>query len=370
MAMSGPLRVGLIGVGWGALVHAPAFRVVDGYELVALCSARPESVAQAGERLGISDTSTDWRSFVQREDLDLISVSAPVTHHRDIFIEALGAGRHVLCEKPLAMSGDQGRDMAEAAEASDRASLVCFENRWSPAHLAIRSLVEEGGVGRLSFVQVTITTGYWHPTHHPQSAWMYRREEGGGYLFGQMSHEIDFIQSLFGRAVAVCADVRHSIDRISTPEGDIDVTADDTSGVIMRLESGALAVLTNSSAGLGAGTHLFEAHGSNGTVVLGRLPDGSAGSLVATVDGGEPRPLEPSSRDLASGAELPARRSSAAVKAMALMLEDWLPAFSGRPTPVPTIRDGWAVQRVIDAALESSQGAGWVDLAEPPVGVA
>jgi predicted dehydrogenase len=357
------LRVGLIGVGWGALVHAPAFAAVDGYELVALCSSRPESVGRASERLGIADTSTDWASFVKRDDLDLISISTPVPYHHDMFLAALAAGKHVLCEKPLAMSGDEGRAMTEAAEAAagaGQATVVCFENRRSPEHLAITELVAGGAIGRLSFVQVTITTGYWHPTHASQSAWMYRRDEGGGYLFGQMSHEIDFLRSLFGSVVAVCADVRHSRDRVATPTGDIDVTADDTSAVLLRLESGALAVLTNSSAGLAAGTHLFEAHGSNGTIAVNRFPTG-AGSLVATV-GGDPRPLEPSSRRLASGIELPARRSSSAVLAMGLLLEDWRPAFSGAPTNTPTIRDGWAVQQIIDAALRSSEGAGWVDI--------
>jgi predicted dehydrogenase len=355
------LRVGLIGVGWGALVHAPAFAAVDGYELVALCSSRPESVGRAGERLAIADTSTDWASFVRRDDLDLISISAPVPYHRDMFLSALAAGKHVLCEKPLAMSGDEGRAMTEAAERSNRATVVCFENRWSPEHLAITELVAEGAIGRLSFVQVTITTGYWHPTHAPQSAWMYRREQGGGYLFGQMSHEIDFLRSLFGPVVAVCADVRHSLDRVATSAGDIDVTADDTSAVLMRLECGALAVLTNSTAGLAAGTNLFEAHGSNGTIAVNRFPTG-AGSLVATAGGGDPQPLQPSSRRLASGIELPARRSSAAVQAMGLLLEDWRPAFSGQVTNTPTIRDGWAVQQIIDAALRSSEGAGWVDV--------
>jgi predicted dehydrogenase len=359
--MADALRVGLIGVGWGALVHTPAFAAVDGYELVSLCSSRPESAARAGERLNITDTSTDWATFVNREDLGLISVSAPVQWHHDMFLAALSAGKHVLCEKPLSLNAAEGREMAEAAEKSDQATLVCFENRWSPEHLAIRQLVNEGAIGSPSFVQVTITTGYWHPTHKPQAAWMYRRDQGGGYLYGQMSHEIDFVQSLFGRAVSVCADVRHSRDRVSTPDGDIEITADDTSALLLRLESGALAVLTNSSAGLLAGTHLFEAHGSNGTIVVSRAP-GGGNSFVARVGDEDRQRLVPSARSLASGVTLPERRSSGAVRAMGLMLEDWLPAFSGQSTPTPTIRDGCAVQEVIEAALRSSEGAGWVDL--------
>jgi len=359
--MATTLRVGLIGVGWGALVHAPAFAAVDGYEVVALCSSRPESVERAGERLGIADTSTDWKSFVRRGDLDLISVSAPVQWHHDMFLAALAAGKHVLCEKPLSLSGAEGRAMAEAAAASDRATLVSFENRWSPERLAIRQLVEDGAIGTPSFVQITITTGYWHPTHHPQAAWMYRKDQGGGYINGQMAHEFDFLQATFGDATAVCADVRHSLDKVSTVDGDIEVTADDTSGVLLRLGSGALAVVSNSSAGLHAGTNLFEAHGSNGTITVQHFP-GGGGSLVARVGEDGPEPLAPSERQLASGASLPARRSSNAVRAMGLMLEDWLPAFAGRPTPVPTIRQGWRVQEVIDAAIRSSAGEGWVDV--------
>jgi predicted dehydrogenase len=359
--MADPLRVGLIGVGWGALVHAPAFAAVDGYELVALCSSRPESVTAAGDRLGIADTSTDWRSFVTRDDLDLISVSAPVPYHHDMFLAALAAGKHVLSEKPLSMSGPEGQEMADAAESSDQATLACFENRWSPERLGVRDLVAGGAIGRPSFVQATITAPYWHPTHRPQSPWMYRRDEGGGYLFGQMSHEIDFMQSQFGRAVAVCADVRHSLDRVTVGDREVEVTADDTSALLLRLESGALGVLSNSSAGLAAGTNLWEAHGSNGTIAVSHFP-GGGGSLVATVDGGDPGPLRLSERALASGIELPPRRSSVAIRAMGLMLEDWRPAFSGHPTPTPTIRDGWSVQAVIDGALRSSDGGGWVEL--------
>lgn len=353
------LRVGLIGVGWGALVHAPAFRAVDGYELVAVCSTRPETATRAGERIGVKDTSSDWTSFVARDDLDLISVSAPVPYHREMLLAALAAGKHVLCEKPLAMSVAEADEMLRAAESSERATLTCFENRWSPERLAIRQLVERGDIGRLSFVQATITAGYWHPTHAPQADWMYRRDRGGGYLFGQMSHEIDFVLSLWGPATEVCADVRHSRDKVDTPDGEVEVTADDTSALLVRLESGALAVFTNSSAGLGAGTSLFEAHGREGTIAVHRFP-GGGGSLVATTGEEEARPVVPAKRVLASGFELPARRSSAAVQAMAFMLEDWLPAFSGHITPTPTIRDGWRVQQVLDAAMRSSDGGGWV----------
>ena len=360
--MGAPLRVGIIGVGWGALVHAPAFRAVEGYELGALCGRRPEPLARAAERLEIGDTSRDWESFVRRDDLDLIAITSPVELHHPMFLAALGAGKHVLCEKPLCLSVAEGRDMAAAAEAGDRATAVCFENRWSPEHLAIWDFVESGRIGQPYYAQSSQTAGYWHPTHAPQSAWMYQVEAGGGYLMGMAAHDLDFLQLLLGRAVAVCAEVRTSVPTRVLPDvGEVQVDADDTSALLMRMESGALVVVTTSVVGYQSASQVFQILGSEGTVEIGRF-QGEGVAVTARVGEDAPVPLAPSPRGLRSGVELPPRRSSGAILAQGLMLEDWLPAFDGGATRVPTVRDGLRVQQIIDAARRSSAGAGWVTI--------
>src|ERR1700683_125166 len=106
--MTDQLRVGIIGVGWGSLVQVPAFRAAGGYEVAALCSRRAERAAEAGARLGIEDASTDWEQFVRRPDLDIISVCTPTDLHREQVLGAIGAGKHVLCEKPVALAPGQG----------------------------------------------------------------------------------------------------------------------------------------------------------------------------------------------------------------------------------------------------------------------
>jgi predicted dehydrogenase len=360
--MADPLRVGIIGVGWGALVHAPAFRAVDGFELVALCGRRPEPLAAAAERLEMTDTSRDWESFVRRDDLDLIAVTTPVQLHHSMFLAALEAGKHVLCEKPLCLTNAEGAEMVAAAESTDLATAVCFENRWSPERLAIADFIRSGGIGETYFVHAAQTADYWHPTHGPQSPWMYRLDEGGGYLMGMAAHDIDFLQQLFGRVVSVAADVRTSVTRRTMADGaEIDVDADDTSALLMRTEQGTLITLTTSVAGYKSASRLFQVLGSDGTIEMGTI-QGQGAAVVARVGEDAPVPLEPVSRDLESGVELPARRSSIAVRAQALMLEDWRPAFEGKAAPNATIRDGYNVQLVIDAARRSSAGEGWVDI--------
>jgi len=357
----------LIGVGWGELVHAPAFRAVDGYDLVALCSRNASRVSAAGERLGITDTSTDWRDFVERDDLDLIVVASPVELHHDMTIAALRAGKHVLCEKPLAISAEQAAAMVRAADESGKATAACFELRWSADRLPVWDLVRGGYLGQPYFSRLVQSAAYWHPSHKPQSAWMYDLSQGGGYLNGLVVHDIDFVCTMLGEPVAVSAEVRTTIPRRAMADGTVvDVTADDTAVLILRLDSGVVAELSASVVGAHTAGWRLEAFGSDGTIVAsgGRGPGAQLQVAQAADDGLAPFDGEP--REPLSRPDLPNRGSSAMVRAMALMLEDWLPAFSGQPSVAPSFRDGWRAASVIEAARASAAGAGWVDIPSRP----
>lgn len=352
-------RVGMIGVGWGALVQTPGFRAVDGFEVAALCSRRQESVEKAGERLGISDLSTDWKSFVKRDDLDIISVSSPVGHHVSMSIAALEAGKHVVCEKPAALDASSAKDLMQAGEQSGLATAMSFETRWIPHRLAIWEQVNKGLIGNPYFVRICQQASYWHPSHAPQSPWMYKRDEGGGYLMGLQSHDIDFVQKLFGKPIAVCADVKTTIAKREMADGSvIDVDADDTATLLLRLDSGATAVLSASVVGAHTAGQTIDIFGEDGTLVY----DGAHIKSGAASDGGL-EDLALSAREPASGVDLGTKRSAAMVRAMALMLEEWAPALEGKPTPsVPSFRDGYVTQSVVDAARVSSEGKGWIEL--------
>lgn len=361
-ARTAPLRVGIVGTGWGALVHAPAFRAVDGYELVAICARRQERAEQAARRLGLFEASSDWASFVQRDDLDIISVATPSGLHHDMTLAALAAGKHVLCEKPLAATVADAEEMCRVAEEAERVTAVCFELRWRRERYTVGELVRNGVVGQPYFVRLSQSWPYWHPTRPLQALWMYDLAAGGGYLANLVVHDVDWVCSLFGDPVEVCADVRTCVPVRQQPDRTaLTVTADDTSAILLRLSTGALAVLSASTAGVHTGGYRFEAFGAAGTVLAEGRRTG------ASVDAGRADekltewPLSP--REPAGLTHLPpGRGSSQAIRAMGLMLEDWLPAFSSRPSSAPTFAEGLRAQRVIDAARQSSAGAGWVSL--------
>lgn len=217
--MTDPIRVGIIGVGWGALVQAPAFQAVPEYELVAICSRRPDRVAKAADRLGISETSTDWQEFVRRDDLDLVSICTPTVLHHEQTLAAFEAGKHVLCEKPVALDANLAGEMLKAAESSGKAHAVCFEGRWSEARLPVWDMVRDGYLGTPYSARVNVAADYWHPSRGLQSEWMYRKADGGGYLLGMASHDLDYLSCLFGEPEAVCADIRTSVPRRTRPDG-------------------------------------------------------------------------------------------------------------------------------------------------------
>src|ERR1700722_5022713 len=375
--MTDQLRVGIIGVGWGSLVQVPAFRAAGGYEVAALCSRRAERAAEAGGRLGIDDVSADWERFVSRPDLDIISVCTPTDLHREQVLAAISAGKHVLCEKPVALDAGQAAEMADAADAAGVATAVCFENRWGREKLAVWRQIGEGLLGSPYFARVAIAADYFHPSRPLMSEWMYRLADGGGYLLGMASHDIDYLYCLFGLPEAVCADVHATIPTRTRADGsEFTADADDTASLLLRWSSGVRASISLTTVGLHTGSrYRFEAFGSGGTAEI----DGTVfGGTVRAGRTGEEglRELALSDAAVSDPSAIPATgRRSAPIRALALMLEQWLPSVRGSAAPatptgdgsgagpsVPTLRDGLAVQRVIDAARLSSDGAGWVSL--------
>src|ERR1700722_9850871 len=375
--MPDQLRVGVIGVGWGSLVQVPAFRAAGGYEVAALCSRRAERGGEGGGRPGSEEGSTDWGRFVGPPDLDIISVCTPTDLHREQVLAAISAGKHVLCEKPVALDAGQAAEMADAADAAGVATAVCFENRWGREKLAVWREIGQGLLGPPYFARVAIAADYFHPSRPLMSEWMYRLGDGGGYLLGMASHDIDYLYCLFGVPEAVCADVHATVPTRTRADGsEFTADADDTASLLLRWSSGVRASISLTTVGLHTGSrYRFEAFGSGGTAEI----DGTVfGGTVRAGRTGEEglRELALSDAAVSDPSAIPATgRRSAPIRALALMLERWLPSVRGSASPapatpagdgsdagpsVPTLRDGLAVQRVIDAARLSSDGAGWV----------
>ncbi len=160
-----PLRVGMVGYAFMGAAHSQGWRTAGRVfdlprqpVLAVLCGRNATAVRAAADRHGWADVETDWRALVARDDIDLVDICTPGDSHAEIALAALAAGKHVLCEKPLANSVEEAEAMARAAEtarARGRTAMVGFNYRRVPATALARRMVAAGRLGTLRHVRVS-----------------------------------------------------------------------------------------------------------------------------------------------------------------------------------------------------------------------
>ena len=139
-------RVGIIGLGFGAQVHLPAF-ASEGWEVAAVCSRTRDKTRAAADAAGVKDVHTDPAELFARTDIDAVAISTPPATHHPLSIAALNAGKHVVCEKPFAMSAAEGAEMRDAAARTGRTAMVAHEFRFAPQRRHVKQLLRDGYIG-------------------------------------------------------------------------------------------------------------------------------------------------------------------------------------------------------------------------------
>ena len=207
--MTRALRVAMIGYGFMGAAHSQGWRTAPRVfelpvpvEMAVLVGRRADAVAEAAERWGWAESATDWREVVARDDIDLVDIVTPGDSHAEIAIAALAAGKHVLCEKPLANSVEQAERMrTAAAEAAARGvrSMVGFTYRRVPAATFARDLVADGVVGTVRQVRAQYLQDWLVDPEAPLT-WRLQKELAGSGALGDIgAHAIDLAQFITGQ---------------------------------------------------------------------------------------------------------------------------------------------------------------------------
>jgi predicted dehydrogenase len=214
------LRIGLIGSGFMGKSHAVAFRNVP---LVFAPSAEPvlelladvdeETARKAADALGFRRSTGDWRTLVDDPDVDVVDITTPNHLHREMALAAIGAGKHVYCEKPLALTAADALAMTEAAEAAGIKTLVGFNYLKNPATGLVKRIIDEGGIGDVVHFRGTFDQDALADPMQPFS-WRFRRDLAGSGALGDLaSHTINMAQHLVGGIEEVCAQAQTRIAR-------------------------------------------------------------------------------------------------------------------------------------------------------------
>ncbi|HEV8354333.1 MAG TPA: Gfo/Idh/MocA family oxidoreductase [bacterium] len=346
------LRVGVIGTGFGAQVQIPALRAHPRVEVAAVCSGTPGRAESVAAEFDIPQAFDDSAGLIAA-DVDLVSITTPPHLHHSMALAAAAAGRHVLCEKPMALNAAESAEMLASAEQRGVVHLIDHELRFNPNRRKIKSLIDDGFIGRPRQAMITVVGSRRANPSEPWSWWSDLRQ-GGGLLNAQGSHQVDLLRYWLGEVESVVGTTRTFIKERPTDDGSTfrTVTSDDAVAYSMRFASGAIGHVTLSAVAAHASGPRAEIWGSEGTLLLDqeRLWGGRRGRDLQEMTDAETLAPAPGM----DYAPLWGRSFIRLVDHLVAALLDGAPL-----APAATFVDGLKVQQVLDAVRTSTR-EGWV----------
>jgi len=378
---AGALRVGMVGYAFMGAAHSVGWRTAPRVfdlplrpEMAVIAGRDAQAVAAAADRLGWAETETDWRVLLTRDDIDLIDVCTPGDSHAEIAIAALEAGKHVLCEKPLANTVAEAEAMvaaAEAAAARGQVAMVGFNYRRVPAMALARQWIADGRLGTIRQVRAQYLQDWIIDPEFPL-VWRLRKELAGSGALGDIgAHIVDLAQYLIGENIVGVSGITETFIKQrpvlaaagaglaasgGTETGE--VTVDDAALFTARFAGGAIGSFEATRFATGRKNALrIEVNGSDGSLAF----DMEAMNELSYYDNAEPATSAGFRRILVTESEHPYLSAwwppghiIGYEHSFVHEVRDLVTAI-GTGTPVgPTFADGLQVQRVLDAVEHSA----------------
>lgn len=190
-----PLKVAVVGLGGAGRNQAQAYHVIEGIELVGAADSNPEAALVHAEKLGLTSVYTDYRQLLAELKPDIVGVATPNSLHSTVTVDALNAGAHVLCEKPMATSVAEAQAMVDAAERNNRKLGVIYNWRYRPELVYLNQVIQSGGLGDIYHADVQ----WRRESGIPGSGWFGNKAlAGGGALIDLGVHVLDLALWLMG----------------------------------------------------------------------------------------------------------------------------------------------------------------------------
>ena len=382
----GTIRVGMAGYGFMGAAHSQGWRSAPAFfdlpsrvEMTAVAGRNADAVAAAAQKWGWSRSETDWRRLVESDDIDLIDVCTPGDSHVEIAIAALEAGKHVLCEKPLANSPAEAERMAEAARAAAERgvfAMVGFSYRRVPAIGLAKRLVEQGRLGEIRQVRAVYLQDWLADASSPMTWRLDKSLAGSGALGDIGAHAIDMAQHLTGDTITDVSGIlrtfvqqrpklaeRQGLTGVASDEVG-DVTVDDAALFTGRFSGGALGSFEATRMATGRkNAFRIELSGTAGALAF----DFEDMNTLWFYDATDPEDTLGFQRILATepshpwvGAWWPTGHGLGYEHAFSHQVVDFITDIAAGRQTHPTFDEGLQVQRVLAAIERSSEsGSAW-----------
>ncbi len=348
-------RIGVAGTSWWAdAMYLPAITGHPRADIRAVVGgSRPEHTREFAAQWGIPAAYDSLDAMLDAEELDILLVLTANKSHKATALAALERGISVLCEKPLALSAADAREMAEAAERAGVATAVPFTYRNMPANVYLHELVDQGWIGRPYHLNLRYYTGFGRSGEY---AWRFDVGEAGSGILGDLgSHWVDMARWLYGEIRAVSAVMSHIVPRGPRPDGAPFEVADDAVILALEFENGATGSLHLTSLAHEPGPfgqrHELDLHGSGGT--LRSMCDWKTIQRVEGCRADETTPRElPIPEHIWKGARRDTVHNTYrdVFRTQESMTRAFVTAVAEGGRVRPDFADGLAVQRVLEAA--------------------
>ena len=384
------IGVGLVGYKFMGRAHSNAYRQVGRFfdvdpapRMVAICGRNEAAVKEAADQLGWEGYETDYNALIARDDIGLVDVSTPGDTHREVVLAALAAGKHVLCEKPLANNLAEAREMMDAAQRAGVVAMVNFNYRRVPAVQLARKLIAEGRIGEVRHWRAVYLQDWINDPNFPL-VWRLRKEVAGSGALGDIAaHVVDLAHFLLGPINEVVGTLDTFIKRrpVETESGGGaglaaaagqemgEVTVDDATTFLARFDSGATGTFEATRLAPGRRNYnSFEVNGSNGSIVFNqeRMNELQVffGGDAADVQGFRTINVTDAAHPYAAN-WWPAGHILGYEHAFVHAVKDLLDGIKAGQSPAPTFEDGFRCQAVLAAVEQSATEHAWATVERP-----
>jgi predicted dehydrogenase len=376
------LGIGMVGYGFIGKVHTLSYLNLPYYykpmparlKMVGVASVPVSDAEEGVEQAGFEFATDDWRDLIKRDDIDIIEVCTPNFLHKDIIIESLKAGKHVNCEKPLAMDLAEAKEIVEAADAHpELISQVTFEYRYQPAMMRAKKLIEEGLLGRIYNARIA----YLHSGNSDPSRPLYWKVQkkfcGGGSLYDLASHVIDLTRFLLGDFKKVFSRLEIFTKKrpIAGKPGEFgEVDVDDLALIMFESQNGCVGTIEGSKVATGSNDeYRIEIHGEKGAIKFNSMQPNFL-EVYDTRDTAEPiggrrgfTAIETVQRYPKPATQFPGPKFSVGWMRYHMgNAYDFIKNVSEGTRPIADMHSGYKVQEVLEASTISNKEEKWVDI--------
>ena len=375
--MSKEIRVGIVGTQFMGRAHTNAYLdVAKFFELPAppvlraACDVNVSDLETFARRFGWETQETSWEKLVQRDDIDLIDICTPNSTHMPIAVAAAKAGKHILCEKPIAMNAKEAQRMLDAARQANVRHMVGFNYRRVPALALAKQLIDEGKIGRVHHFNAVYYQDWLVDPNFPM-VWRHDKKLSGSGAHGDMNaHTADLARFLVGEIETVTAAEEIFVKQrpLAGGTGTGTVTADDAMFFIARFREGALGTFMATRFAAGRKNFLrLEIFGSEGSLVFNLERLNELGFYSRSDEGSEQgfrNILVTESVHPFIGAWWPPGHIIGWEHTFIHEVADLLKAIAAGENVKADFYDGMRCQQVLDAVCQSAESGRWVTIPE------